>query len=101
MFHSQCVGIKMPRYRLFGETAKFAALLNSTGEGQRHINKKQNIWNIKYQISWSTAHKNKNKYQIPHQLQLHIFFSLKNNQIRFAKKQISKDVIAGFLLLKV
>ena len=29
----QCVGIKMPRYRLFGETAKFAALLNSTGEG--------------------------------------------------------------------
>ena len=24
----------MPRYRLFGETAKFAALLNSTGEGK-------------------------------------------------------------------
>ena len=24
----------MPRYRLFGETAKFAALLNSTGEGR-------------------------------------------------------------------
>jgi len=34
----QCVGIKMPRYRLFGETAKFAALLNSTGEAMKiHI----------------------------------------------------------------
>ena len=25
----------MPRYRLFGETAKFAALLNATGEGRQ------------------------------------------------------------------
>ena len=28
----QSVGIKMPRYRLFGDTVQMAAVLNSTGE---------------------------------------------------------------------
>ena len=28
----QSVGIKMPRYRLFGDTVQLAAVLNSTGE---------------------------------------------------------------------
>ena len=29
----QSVGIKMPRYRIFGDTVKFASLLNTTGDG--------------------------------------------------------------------
>ena len=37
----------MPRYRLFGETAKFAALLNSTGEGRNLCPTISNhIWSI-------------------------------------------------------
>ena len=31
----QSVGIKMPRYRVFGDTVKFAALLNATGNGKQ------------------------------------------------------------------
>ena len=33
----QSVGIKMPRYRIFGDTVRFAALLNATGEGKMLI----------------------------------------------------------------
>jgi len=40
----QAVGSKMPRYRLFGDTVKFAALLNCTGESQKiHISMETKI----------------------------------------------------------
>jgi len=40
----QSVGIKMPRYRLFGDTVQFAALLNSTGESMKiHVSMETKI----------------------------------------------------------
>ena len=40
----QSVGIKMPRYRIFGDTVRFAALLNATGEAMKiHVSMETKI----------------------------------------------------------